>query len=68
MKKLFAVLAIIAGLGAAVYSAFFIWFIAMMRGWSHVKNPWSGAWDISCFPEACSHRALPYSCGIRRLR
>jgi hypothetical protein len=39
MRKFLAIMAILAGAAGAVYCAFLIGFVYMMRGWSHVKDP-----------------------------
>jgi H+/Cl- antiporter ClcA len=67
-RKLLAVIAILAGLAGAVYSAFFIWFIAMMRGWSHVRDSGGDAEDYLLFAAGLVVSGLATFWGIRQQR
>jgi hypothetical protein len=68
MRKFLAVIAMLAGAAVAVYSAFLIGFVYMMRGWSHVKDPVGDAqiYALGAVGLAASGAAIYW--GIRQLR
>jgi heme/copper-type cytochrome/quinol oxidase subunit 3 len=68
MRKFLAVIAMLAGAPCAVYSAFIIGFVYMMRSWSHVKDPVGDAqiYALGAFGLAVSGAAIYW--GIRQLR
>jgi hypothetical protein len=68
LRKFLAVVAIFAGLAGAIYSAFFIGFIAMMRGWSHVKDPDGDALGYLLSSGGLLASGLAVYWGIRQLR
>lgn len=68
MRKFLAVIAVLAGLAGAVYCAFFVWFIAMMRGWSHVRDPGGDAEGYLIFAAGLVVSGLAIFWGIRQLR
>jgi hypothetical protein len=68
LKKLLAVIAIAAGLTGAVYAAFLIGFVVMMRGWSHVRDPGGDASAYLFFSAGLLVSGLAIYWGIRQFR
>jgi hypothetical protein len=68
LRKFLAVIAVLSGLAGAVYCTFFIWFIAMMRGWSHVSDPGGDTEGYLFFAAGLVVSGLAIFWGIRQLR
>jgi hypothetical protein len=68
LRKFLAFIAIIAGLAGAIYSAFFIGFVFMMRGWSHVKDPGGDALGYLLSSGGLLASGIAMYWGIRQLR